>query len=117
MPKEDISNLSDIEFLVNTFYNLLINNIEVNHHFKNLNLSQHLPHIVNFWALVLLDIQGYTSNVFEKHKTLELQKKDFEIWLQLWSDTVTQNFEGPKATLAVERAKLISFTFQSKLGL
>ena len=71
--------------------------------------------IVDFWAFILIDKPGYTENVFDKHLHLHLEPRHFERWIEFWTTTVKELFKGPKAELAIHRALLLSYTFQSKL--
>ncbi len=111
---KDISTVEDIEKLVDKFYDKLMKDAATREKFEHLDLKVHLPKIVDFWAFILLDKAGYVSNVFEKHKHLNLEPIHFEHWLSLWNQTVGELFEGQKADLANQRAALLAFTFQSK---
>ncbi len=111
----DIKSEQDIEKLVSAFYDKLLSDSATVSKFQHLDIVSHLPKIVNFWAFILLDKPGYTGNVFDKHVPLHLDPIHFEIWLKYWTETVNQSFAGPKADLAIQRANLLSFTFQSKL--
>jgi len=112
----DISNYEDIEKLVAAFYNKLLNDPVTSPKFAHLRIQEHLPKIVDFWAFILIDKPGYTGNVFDKHLHLNLEAKHFDTWIEFWTSTVKENFEGPKAELACQRALLLSYTFQSKLN-
>jgi hemoglobin len=112
---KDISTYSDIETLVSTFYDKLLNDPTTSVKFQHLNIVDHLPKIVDFWAFILLDQPGYKGNVFDKHLHLHLEPIHFEKWVDYWISTVRQLFDGPKAELAIQRAQILSYTFQSKM--
>lgn len=112
---KDISNYSDIETLVSKFYDKLLNDPVTSGKFQHLDIVQHLPRIADFWAFVLIDKPGYTGNVFDKHLHLQLEPIHFEKWVHFWITTVRELFEGPKAEMAIQRAQILSYTFQSKL--
>lgn len=112
---KDISTIADIELLVNTFYNSILLDEKLAHFFKRLNFAEHIPKMVHFWSFVLLDEPGYTTNVTEKHAGMKLEKAHFEQWTNLFIQTVDQLFTGEKATLAKERAAILSWTMSSKL--
>ncbi len=112
---KDISEVEDIEMLVAKFYDKLLEDPITKEKFQHLNIESHLPRIVDFWAFVLLDKAGYSTNVFEKHIHLNLESIHFISWLKNWAETVNEMFEGPKAELAIQRANLLAYTFQSKL--
>jgi hemoglobin len=79
-------------------------------------LPKHLPRIVEFWAFVLLEKEGYKTNVFEKHMFLGLEKIHFDKWLKYFFETTNELFEGPNAETAKNRVKLLATTFMHKLS-
>lgn len=114
MAKQDIRNRADIDLMVRTFYDSLLENESIKPVFDNLNFEAHIPHIVSFWAFVLLDEEGYKTNVFDKHINLPIKEEHFEIWLHHFENTINELFEGEKAELAKLRAQTIAFTFKEK---
>jgi hemoglobin len=112
---KDIQNEDDINKLVVHFYTKLMNNDITAPKFTNLNLEEHFPKIVSFWALILLDKEGYKTNVFDKHTHLNINKTDIEIWLKLFVESLDEMYLGEKAELAKQRAQVLSYTFSSKL--
>ena len=110
----DITSKKDIELLVNTFYNSLLKIEEMKPPFEGLDFEKHTPHIVHFWSFVLLDEEGYKTNVFDKHMNLPIKPHMFDIWLKFWIDSVNSLFVGEKAELAKQRATVLAFTFKSK---
>jgi len=111
----DISNYEDVERLVAAFYDKLLADPITLSKFAHLNIKEHLPKIVDFWAFILIDKSGYTGNVFDKHVPLNLEPKHFETWVDHWIHTVKELYAGPKAEMAIQRAQILSYTFQSKL--
>jgi len=112
--KRDIENKTDIALLVDTFYQKLLQIEGMPEVFAGLNFEAHKPRIVHFWAFVLLDEPGYTTNVFDKHLHLPIKVAQFQQWLQTFVATVNELFEGEKAQMAIQRATVISYTFESK---
>jgi hemoglobin len=112
---QDISNSADVELLVKTFYSNLLLNEEVKPIFAHVDFEKHMPHMIAFWEFVLLDKEGYTTNVFDKHVNLPLKAEHFAIWLSAFENTVNTLFEGENAQKAIFRAKTIAFSFESKL--
>ena len=110
----DITNKQDIEKLINLFYEKLLQNNEIKPVFNGINFQDHIPNIVSFWSFVLLDEQGYKTNVFDKHIHLPIKPEMFEVWLKVFIDSVNELFEGEKAELAKQRATILTFTFKSK---
>ena len=115
--KKDISNKVDIELMVKTFYASLLTNEEIKPVFANTDFEAHLPHMIAFWSFVLLDEEGYKTNVFDKHAHLPIKKEHFDIWLHHFEKTINNLFEGEKAELAKQRAQTIAYTFKTKLNL
>lgn len=112
---QDITNSSDVELLVKTFYSNLLLNEEVKPIFAHVDFEKHMPHMIAFWEFVLLDKEGYTTNVFDKHVNLPLKAEHFAIWLTTFENTVNTLFSGENAQKAIFRAKTIAFSFESKL--
>src|SRR4051812_14086495 len=113
--KRDIQTKEDIELMMREFYGSLLTDPEIKPVFDNTDFEKHMPHIVAFWALVLLDEVGYTTNVFDKHVNLPIKEEHFAIWLEHFERTVDSLFEGEKAELAKSRANLIAYTFKEKM--
>jgi hemoglobin len=113
--KKDISTEADIELWMNTFYEKLLKDEITAPVFANLDLPAHMPKLVHFWAFVLLDKEGYKTNVFEKHIHLNLQKIHFDTWLKHFIATTDEMFEGEKAETAKQRVTMLAITFYHKL--
>ncbi len=112
---KDIQTKDDIRLLVDTFYGEILKDTLLSPFFKNLDFPKHLPKMVDFWAFVLLDETGYTTNVTDKHLHMRLKKEHFDQWIFLFNKTIDQLFKGDKANLAKERAVLIGWTIGSKI--
>ncbi len=110
----DIKSKSDIELLINSFYEKLLLNSEMKLVFEGIDFKNHLPQIVHFWSFVLLDEEGYKTNVFDKHLHLPIKLHQFDIWLNTFTQTVDELFTGEKAEMAKQRATVLTFTFKSK---
>ena len=111
---KDITVRADIELLVNTFYDRLLTIEEMRPPFEGIDFEKHVPHIVAFWGFVLLDEEGYKTNVFDKHVHLPIQPQMFDIWLDVFTQTVDSLFAGEKAEMAKQRATSLAYTFKSK---
>jgi len=111
---KDITSRTDIELLITTFYSELLKSDDIKSVFANIDFPAHVPHIVHFWSFVLLDEEGYKTNVFEKHTGLPIKPYMFDKWLEVWINTIDGLFMGEKADLAKQRATVLAFTFKSK---
>ncbi len=113
--KSDILTEEDIHIWQKTFYAVLLEDPITAPKFAHLNITEHMPKIEQFWAFVLLDKAGYTTNVFQQHMHLELEAVHFERWLHHFIQTTQNMFEGKHANTAIERVKLLASTFMYKL--
>ena len=111
---KDISNKEDVILLVDEFYSRVLENALLAPFFADLDFEKHKPRMIHFWSFVLLDEEGYTTNVFDKHAHMQLKDEHFNEWLRLFEATVNDLFSGPKAADAILRAKTIGFTFAAK---
>ncbi len=112
---KDIKTYEDCLFLIEKFYDKLLVDVQIGHYFKHLPLDIHIPKVADFWAFILIDKPGYSNNMIQAHAKLDLKGPDFEQWLNLFHETIDQNFQGEKASLAKERSTLIAWTMRSKL--
>ncbi len=112
----DIQSKSDIELLVNSFYDDVLKDDLLAPFFKNLNFEKHLPKMIHFWSFVLLDEAGYTTDVTAKHMHMRLKQEHFDRWVGLFNKTVDRLFVGEKAEAAKQRAFLVGWTISSKMN-
>lgn len=112
---KDISNEQDIDKWMRTFYAKLLNDPVTAPKFDSLDLEEHFPKLVSFWSFVLLEQEGYRTNVFDRHIHLNLEKKHFEQWLKYFISTTDEMFSGERAETAKQRVLLLATTFMHKL--
>ncbi len=81
--------------------------------------SKHMPKMYAFWENLLLGNNTYHGHPFRPHLIVNqkhtLTIEHFERWLQLFTQTLSENFEGPMAEQARERATQIALVWNSKL--
>ncbi len=111
----DIRTEEDIAVWMNRFYKRLLEDEITAPVFKGLDIEEHLPRIIEFWAFVLLDKEGYKTNVFQKHAHLNLEKVHFEHWLQHFRSVTDEMFQGERADTAKQRVALLATTFYHKI--
>lgn len=121
--KNDITNRSDIDALINTFYEKVKTDETIGFIFNDvvkMNWEEHIPIIVDFWETILLDNPLYQKNAMEKHydlnKRIHLTKEHFDSWIALFTSTVDEMFEGKIATLAKTRASSIAQVMYFKMN-
>ena len=119
---KDIETRSDIEFLVNAFYEKVKEDNLIGYIFTkaiNVNWERHLPVMYQFWENVLFFTGGYDGNPITSHKHLHkkvpLKLIHFKRWNELFSQTIDELFVGEKANLAKQRALSISTVMQIKV--
>lgn len=113
----DITSRKEIEILVNEFYTRVQKDELLAPVFAHLDWPHHLPVMYNFWSSVLLGDMSYTGNPFAKHAALKIEKKHFQQWLKLFTETIDAHFSGSTATEAKTRAFTIANLFMHKMGL
>ena len=111
---KQIESLVDVELLVNSFYDKVVVDAILSPFFEHLDFEHHLPKMIDFWAFVLLDKAGYTTDVTQKHAHMRLKTEHCDAWVHLFNETVDELFIGEKAELAKQRAFVVGWTIQSK---
>lgn len=116
--KNDISNFSDIQLMVDTFYDRIRNDSVLGPIFNGIikdNWGVHLEKMYSFWNTILFSEPGYTGSPFPPHAKLPVQKEHFDHWLTLFTGTVNNLFEGEKANEAIWRAQRMAEMFNFKI--
>ncbi|MFN8274612.1 MAG: group III truncated hemoglobin [Flavobacteriaceae bacterium] len=119
--KPDIQNRKDIETLVNAFYDKVKTDAVIGYLFNEVaqvNWQTHLPKMYDFWQNILFFTGNYDGNPMAKHKELHLKSSmnpsHFAHWNKLFTETVDQFFQGPKAEEIKNRALNISAAMMYK---
>ncbi len=120
--KNDITNRDDIRQLVDSFYEKVKANQVIGPIFTHqfhINWERHLPIMYEFWENALFYTGGYMGNPIQLHQyihdKISLSPEDFKTWLQLFTATADELFEGPVTELAKQRAHSIATVMQVKL--
>ena len=119
----DIESREDIEKLIIQFYEKVKLDTTIGFIFNEvvkIDWVHHIPVIVNFWESILLDNPVYDKNAMQVHydlnKKVPLQKEHFDSWMNLFTATVDELFEGKIAALAKTRAKSIGHLMLFKMS-
>lgn len=115
---KDIQDLDDVKILVNTFYGKVQQDELIGPIFNELiqnRWPEHLEKMYRFWETVLLDNHSYYGSPFAPHAKMPLEKHHFERWLQLFNETLRENFSGETADEALWRAEKMAQMFQYKI--
>ena len=119
MTKHDITSLSDIKLLVDTFY-ANIQHDDILGIIFNQNIQDrwpiHLEKMYRFWQTILLDEYTYEGRPFPPHAHLPIKEIHFDRWLNIFETTIDGLFVGEKANEAKWRAHKMSTMFQSKIN-
>lgn len=116
--KKDISNLQDIQLLVNTFYDAIRKDVLLKDIFNDKiqnRWSEHLQKMYNFWQTVLLEEHTYYGSPFIPHAKLPVDKIHFDEWLKIFNKTVDSLFQGEKAERAKWQGQRMAEMFHSKI--
>ncbi len=121
--KRDIENNDDLYRIMSDFYDYLLNDDEMRPIFidvANIDLEPHLQELVLFWENILFRPNGYQKPVMHLHLAIHQQypftKNHFTKWLSYLEQAVTRNFDGPKATELLQRARQIAAVMKFKTG-
>jgi hemoglobin len=117
--KNDIANITDIQLLVDTFYNKIKADDLIGPIFNGIiqdRWPMHLSKMYQFWQTILLEEHTYNGAPFPSHARLPIEKIHFDRWLNLFQTTLNDLFEGPKAKEALWRAHKMAELFQIKIN-
>lgn len=121
--KTDITNRTDIEKLIDSFYEKVKTDDKIGHFFSevvHVNWEKHLPVMYGFWENILFHSGGYEGNPMQKHIALHvlspLKPEHFQRWLLLFFCTVDDLFEGNNAEQIKQRAQSIALVMEMKVG-
>lgn len=118
MATADITNIEDIQLLVNTFYSRVQENELLGPIFNGIlkdRWSEHLEKMYRFWQTVLLEVPTYSGSPFPPHAKLPVSQLHFDTWLQLWHGTLDEFFVGEKAEEAKWRGSRMAEMFMYKI--
>ena len=117
--RKDITTRADIEVLVKSFYDKVNADGLLGPIFTKVNWAKHLPLMSDFWENLLLYTGSYQGNPMDLHKHLHkvmnLQPEHFQHWNKLFIATVDEQFKGPNALVAKQRAMKISNIIQTQI--
>lgn len=119
--KVDIKNRTDIETLINAFYDKIKSDAVIGYFFNDVakvNWENHLPRMYDFWENILFSTANFIGNPMLKHKELHerstMTEEHFKHWIILFKLTVDELFEGEKAEEIKQRAINIAAVMMHK---
>ena len=117
-----IEDRKDIETFVKLFYDKAFKDDLIGFIFVDivkLDLTSHMPKIVDFWETILFDTPKYSGSPMDSHfainKLVPLKPEFFERWVFIFKQTMDELFVGELAEKAKTRANLIAILMQSKM--
>ena len=121
--KRDIETREELEKFLWTFYERAFADELIGRFFIEvvpLDLETHVPVIANFWASVAFNKPSYRKNVMEVHQHIHhlsnIRKEHLDRWVKLFTETLTENFDGPRTELMKQRARSIATLMDIKLN-
>lgn len=121
--KKDIENIEDIKLLVNSFYEKIKQDDVLGHIFNDLmkvNWDKHLPKMYDFWDNIVFQTGNYKGRPFPPHMDVNeketLTSKHFNKWIEIFTTTVDELFEGVKANEIKFKASNIKEVWEYKMN-
>ena len=115
----DIQNKDDVKIFVDSFYEKVRKDMLIGPVFAAKiapgRWPAHLERMYSFWNTVLFAVRDYHGNPFSKHAPLPLKEQHFDRWMELFVETIDENFAGEVADDAKMRAVKMGKLFLSKL--
>ena len=113
----------DIAILVEDFYEKVfvdetIRNIFTD--FMNVRSETHFPIMIKFWETVFFTKNACDDNIIMKHinnhkLAFPLKALHFDKWIELFFETIDENFKGKITEVAKIRAKSMAMVLQMKI--
>lgn len=121
--KRTIETREDVSYLVRSFYAKVREDDFIGYFFNETitDWEQHLEKLTDFWQGNLLGIPGYKGRPPMEHIKLDyayghtITPAHFGQWLNLWINTLDENFEGPKVDLAKDKARQLAEFFTLRI--
>ena len=111
--KKDIQSREDIYKLVQTFYSKVRGDEILAPFFSMVkDWDEHMDRLTTFWESSIFLTTKYLGDPLKVHVEVDrthgnqIEHKHFGHWMNLWYETVDELFEGEKAQIAKNRAKI-----------
>ncbi|UXX79037.1 group III truncated hemoglobin [Reichenbachiella carrageenanivorans] len=115
---QEILQIEDIKKLVNSFY-AKVRKDDVLADIFNARIGnrwpEHLEKMYRFWQTVLLEEHTYFGSPFLPHANLPIAAEHFDRWIQLFFQTIDEEFHGEKAERAKWQGQRMAEMFLSKI--
>ena len=122
MPLPDLDSRERVEAFVDAFYLRVLADPLLSPIFLDvaeIELDVHLPHIKDYWCKLLLGDASYQRHTMNIHRQLHAKRRltasDFQRWLELFSLSVNELYEGKRAERAMRVASSIASNMQQNV--
>jgi hemoglobin len=108
--RHDLGTRRDVEDLVRVFYRAAASDDLLGPVFATAEVDwpEHMQRVTSFWVEQLFGTRGYEGNPLRAHAPVHARTpftdEHFDRWLELFTETVDEQFEGQVAEQAKERA-------------
>lgn len=111
--KKPIENREDLSLLVHTFYNKIRADEEITFYFNDMiqDWDEHLEKLTDFWEMNLFGGKMYKGDPLKAHVKVDshfggkIGSNEFGIWLNHWTQTIDELFEGENVDILKRRAR------------
>ena len=108
--KKALGERADIELLIDRFYEKVLQSPELSYYFVHAipNWDFHKERFIKYWTSQILFSDEYPETPLHQHVAVDeryqrsFTKHHFDLWAQLWVNTVDELFVGERAELAKE---------------
>jgi hemoglobin len=122
MSKRTLDSPEAVRFMVDSFYEKVQVDPLIGPVFTDVaqvDWGKHLPKMYAFWESIILGNNAYDGHPFRPHLIVNqkhtLTIDHFQRWLQLFSETLAENFTGETAEQVRQRATQIAMVWNNKL--
>lgn len=122
MPVQPLDSPEAIKHLVDSFYEKVQKDPFIGPVFTDVaqvDWSKHLPKMYAFWESIILGNNAYDGHPFRPHLLVNqkhtLTSDHFRRWLELFTETIAENFVGETAEQVRQRATQIAMVWSTKL--
>jgi hemoglobin len=109
---------ANLHSLLTAFYAAAANDPLLAPRFAPLDMTAHLPRIVDFWSTMLFHTGRYSGNAFRPHLEMQgLAGEHFTRWVATLEETLDASHAGPNVEQMKVLARRIALSMQMRLGI
>lgn len=116
--RRDIAGDDDLFAVLTAFYDTVGRDPLLAPYFAPVDMTAHIPRIVDFWSTLLFYTKRYGGNAFRPHLAMPgLTGAHFARWLETLERTVDARHAGPFAEAMKDTGHRIAYSMQVRLGI